>query len=239
MPGLSHEFKELKGMIVRYTVVLLVVFVGILVFPVDGASFATRLFLSAKDSLIPAGIPVVAMGPVSSFVAPIVMAFLVAILATFPLGVVLAVRFLGPALRPKERRTLYSYVFPSLGLFYAGCALAYLVIIPTTFHTLYSFSEPIGVAPIFALDDFVSSVFFLTISVGVAFLLPMVMIALSRIGFVPGALWFRHFRGAALSVLILSAIITPDGSGVTMTLLSVPLVGLYLSGAIVANRRVV
>lgn len=235
MNGISREFKELKGMIVRYAIVLFSVFTGLLALPFGAPSFATRLFLSAKESLIPEGIPVVALGPVSPFVAPIMMAFLVALLATFPFLIHSIIRFLRPALRRGERKALSRYVLPSLVLFYAGCLLAYFVIIPKTFFILYSFAAPLGVAPFFALDDFISSVFFLTISVGLAFLLPVFMAASSRIGIIPPGFWFRHWRGAIVSSILFSAVVTPDGSGVTMALLAVPLVALYLLGAIVAR----
>ncbi len=237
MTDLKREFLALRKAIVRYVFCFLVVFSGLLALPLESSSYAGRLFLSAKNSLVPEGIPVVATGPVSAFVAPIVTAFLVAILVTFPLGIFFLIRFLRPALRREERRTLSLFVLPSLILFYGGCALAYFLIIPTTFRVLYGFSAPMGVEAFFALDDFISSVFFLTVSVGLAFLLPVVMIALSRIGIVPGLFWLRHWRGAMLAAIVFSAVITPDGSGVTMAFLSVPLVGLYVTGAAVAARR--
>lgn len=237
MTRISHELEALKKTIVRFAIVFFLVFSGLLIFPSDRPSFAMRGFLSAKESLIPAGVPVVSLGPVSSFVAPIMMAFLVALLVTFPFGLWSVVRFLRPALRPDERRTLSAYVVPALVLFYAGCTLAYFVIIPTTFSILYSFAAPMGVAPLFALDEFISSVFFLTISVGFAFLLPVFMAASSRIGLIPSGFWIRHWRGATLAAILFSAIVTPDGSGVTMAFLSAPLIVLYGIGVIAARPR--
>lgn len=237
MFSLSHELLVFRSVIIRYSIIFFVVFVGLLALPIDGPSYATGAFLSAKVSLVPDGIPVVALGPVSSFVAPIMMAFLIALLATFPLGLWFVVRFLRPALKRNERRVLSVYVFPAIILFYVGCALAYFVIIPATFSILYSFSDPIGVVPMFSLDAFVSSVFFLTASVGFVFLLPVFMAVSSRIGLISGEFWFRHWRLAILSAVVFSAVITPDGSGVTMALLSAPLLGLYAIGAIASVKR--
>jgi sec-independent protein translocase protein TatC len=237
MNHISHEFTVLKRTITRYALVLFSVFAGLLVLPPGAPSFATRLFLSVKESLIPEGIPVVALGPVSPFVAPIMIAFLVALLATFPFLIYSIIRFLRPALQRGERKALSRYILPSLVLFYAGCSLAYFVVIPATFSILYSFAAPLGVAPLFALDDFISSVFFLTISVGLAFLLPVCMAASSRIGIIPPGFWLRHWRGAIVSSVLFSAVVTPDGSGVTMALLFAPLVALYGIGAIVSGRN--
>ncbi len=200
-------------------------------------SLSVQLFLSAKETLIPVGIPVVALGPVSSFVAPILMAFLVALLLSFPFGLYFISRFLSPALHPAERRALARFIIPALILFYLGCALAYFVIIPQTFSILYSFAPSMGVAPFFALDDFISSVFFLTLTTGTAFLLPVAMTVLSRIGLISSHFWMRHFRVAIMIAILFSALITPDGSGVTMVFLSAPLLTLYFVGALVARAK--
>lgn len=237
MADLFQEFLAVRRIVIRYSLVLVSVFIWLLAFPTDAPSYAMRMFLSVKEALLPDGVFVVALGPVSSFVAPIVVALLVALLATFPVGMAFVGRFLRPALSRKEYRILRSYALPSLILFYAGCALAYFFIIPTTFRLLYSFAEPIGVEPFFALDEFISSVFLLTLSVGVVFLLPIFMTAASRIGLIPSGFWIRHWRGAIVSAILFSAVVTPDGSGVTMAFLSVPLIALYGIGAVASVKR--
>ena len=145
--------------------------------------------------------------------------------------------FLRPALRPAERRILYSIVVPSIVLFYLGAALAYFAIIPKTFAVLYSFAPPMGIAPMFALDDFLASTVLMTLATGLAFLLPVFMVLLTRIGLVPSAFWIDRWRIALLGVLIFSAFITPDGSGITMAFLSLPLMMLYGAGAFVARSK--
>lgn len=252
MDTLGNEFGALKQMITRCILVVVVLFTMLLTctiqevsvlgqrFPIvapGSPSLAVQFFLFAKETLIPVGIPVVALGPVSSFVAPILMAFLVALLLSFPFGIYFMSRFLSPALHPAERKALARFIIPALILFYLGCSLAYFVIIPETFAILYSFASPMGVAPFFALDEFISSVFFLTLTTGIAFLLPVGMTVLSRIGLISGYFWMRHIRIAIMIVLIFSALITPDGSGVTMVFLSAPLLLLYLVGALLAKAK--
>lgn len=247
MGKISHELYELKRIIIRLGVVFLVVFVGFFTLTTEEYAFfgkhipflafgepslATKLLLSAKSFLVPADVPVVALGPVSSFTAPITMAFLVTLLIIFPYALYSLVLFLRPALYQSEKRSLYSMMVPALVLFYLGCTLAYFVIIPKTFAILYSFAVPIGIAPLFALDDFISSVFLITLMVGLAFLLPIVMAILTRLGVVPRGFWLGHWRIAIVCIVIFSAVVTPDGSGVTMVFLSVPMAALYGAGAV-------
>ncbi len=249
---IAHIAEELK--IIRHSVLLFVsafflVFGAMLLFTfqmitVVGQSFwflvpgspslATQIFLAAKNFLVPAGIPIVALSPMASLAASITMAFLMSILLTFPLGLYLIGRFFWPALHKSERRGLARYMLPALVLFYGGCAFGYFVIIPQTFDLLYAFAAPLDVAPLFALDDLVMSVFLLTLVTGCVFLLPIVMMALSHIGLVERSFWRRHWRGAVVSMVIFAAVVTPDGSGVTAVFLSGPLIALYMVGALSA-----
>lgn len=229
MEHFPYELGALKKAIVRPFVLFLITAAALYM-------FGTHLLLSAEAYLLPPNVSLVVLGPVSAFTAPLMMVFLVAFLVTFPYLLYSLVHFLIPALKEGERKVLYTALIPSLVLFYLGCALAYFFIIPETFSLLYAFAPPLGVVPFFSLDAFVSSVFLVTISVGVLFLLPVGMSMLSRIGAVSREFWFNHWRGALLSTVVLSAVITPDGSGVTMVFLSVPLVMLYGIGAFVSKK---
>ena len=229
MERFSHELEKLRGTILRPVILFFVVSLALLV--IGTPTLATQIFLSAKSYLLPSGVLLVALGPVSVFIAPMMMAFLISLLITFPYILYSFERYLRPALYPNERKAIYKFVIPSLILFYLGCAFGYFLIVPTTFSILYSFAAPIDVTPYFSLDSFISSVFLLTVSVGVIFILPVIMILLTRLSIIPHEWWLQHWRGAILASVIFSAVITPDGSGVTMVFLFIPLMLLYGIGA--------
>jgi sec-independent protein translocase protein TatC len=48
---------------------------------------------------------------------------------------------------------------------------------------------------------------------------------------IPAEIWLKNWRIALVVFAVSSAIITPDGSGVTMILLLVPMMILYLVGS--------
>ena len=206
--------------------------------PSPGApTFATEIFLSAKSYLLPQGVSLVALGPVSVFIAPMVMAFLLSLLVTLPYLLYSLEAYFRPALYPKERAVMYRFMLPALILFYLGSAFGYFFIIPKTFSILYSFAAPIGVTPFFSLDSFISSVFLLTVSIGAIFLLPVVMVLLTRLSIIPHEWWLKHWRVALFVSLIFCAAITPDGSGVTMVFLFIPLTLLYGTGAVLSGKN--
>lgn len=251
MEKFSYELEELRGTILRPLILFFIVSLALLVLslgettigglhvpvPVIGTpTLATEMFLSAKSFLVPPSVLLVALGPVSVFMAPMVMSFLISLLITFPYMLYSFEHFLRPALFPMERRVVYKFAVPSLILFYLGCAFGYFLIIPKTFSILYSFAAPIGVTPFFSLDSFISSVFLLTVSVGIMFLLPVLMVLLTRLSIIPHEQWLTHWRGAIVASLIFCAVITPDGSGITMIFLFIPLILLYGIGAALSRK---
>jgi Sec-independent protein secretion pathway component TatC len=47
--------------------------------------------------------------------------------------------------------------------------------------------------------------------------------------------WWTYWRHAVVAFLLVGGFITPDTSGVTQLLVSVPMIGLYLGGAALAS----
>jgi sec-independent protein translocase protein TatC len=229
-PVFMQELDVLRGILLRFALTFFGIVLG--VYTLGTPSLALQLFEYMRATLLPAGVTVVALGPLASFTAPIIIAFLVAFLIAFPYLLFLLLRYVLPALYPEERGALVRLFVLALFLFFLGCAFGYFVLIPSTFSVLYSFAAPLGVAPFFSLEAFVSAVFGLTVATGTSFLIPIAMHVLSGLRLVPAQFWRAHWRVALVSTIVLSAIITPDGSGVTMCILSVPLLLLYGVGAL-------
>lgn len=234
-PVLLRELGELRSIFIRFAVTLFVL--ASIMLLAGTPSPATRLFALMKSSLLPSGVSVIALGPLSSFIAPISIAFMVAFILSFPYFLFSLMRYIAPALYDRERRSLSFLFFSSTALFFFGCIFAYTILIPYTLATLYSFAGPLGVTPFFSLDSFIATVFGLTVSTGIAFLVPIVMKVLSSIGIVPPTFWRAHWRASILVIILFSALITPDGSGVTMVILSIPLLLLYGAGVLISSRR--
>jgi len=139
--------------------------------------------------------------------------------------------FVRSALYPKEGRALAYMLFLSFVLFIAGAVFAYMLVIPLVFSALFSYL-PLGIAPYYNVRELISLVVGLTFAISLIFLLPVVMVMLSKTELIPPLFWRTYARHAVLLVLLLSAIITPDGSGVSMVLLALPICVLYTAGYI-------
>jgi len=65
----------------------------------------------------------------------------------------------------------------------------------------------------------------------------VIMYAFSQSGIIDAKFWRKNIRYAIIIIIIFGAIITPDGSGVTMWFIAGPMIGLYLAGMILVERK--
>ncbi len=193
-------------------------------------SFAAQFFKYLQENLLPPQVEVVVLNPLNAFLAQIMIGLSLAFIFTFPLLLYRVIKFISPALYEKEKKAVSKVVIFCVILFISGCLFAYFILIPSTFKILYSFASVLEASPLFTAYEFVSLTFVLAIAVGIMFQIPIFMVLLSRLGLVDTNFWKKNRKYIFLGFLIFSAIITPDGTGVTMLLLFFPLAGLYFLG---------
>src|SRR5438552_3314057 len=92
-------------------------------------------------------------------------------------------------------------------------------------------------SPFDNIVDFITFVLQFLLAFGISFQLPLIMYTVTASGMVNEKFWRRNIRYAIIAMVILGADITPDGSGVTMWFVSLPMIGLYLIGIILSERQ--
>lgn len=205
-------------------------------------NLATQFFLAVKDFLVPSrvgGLPLnfSFQQPWDAYIVMFKVAFFLAIVIGSPIVVYELGQFIGPALRPSEKRLIFRISAPVLLLFLAGVAMCFIVVLPFTFNLLFSVQNLMG-ANFLVLygDNFIDFVLLFSLAFGLSFQLPVIMYGLSAVGIVSADFWKRHWRIATAGIFVFGALITPDGSGVTMMLVSLPMLGLYVVGYAFARR---
>ena len=144
-------------------------------------------------------------------------------------------RFIVPALKPPERRAALWFLLSAVPLFLAGVALGYWVT-PRGFAVLLRFNPP-SVVNLNDVGTFLSFELRLLLIFGLAFLLPVLLVSLNRLGLVSGA-GLGTFRGPAIVLCALfAAIATPTTDALTMLVLMVPMVAMYLIAEILCRRH--
>ncbi len=148
-------------------------------------------------------------------------------------------RFVSPGLYRKERKIVLVFSLWSTIAFLAGMAFAYYVAVPGIFSFLMSFGRSV-IVPMPSMKDSLSLILRMLIIFGAMFELPLVLYLGGRAGILTPALLRRGRKVAAVSVLLLAAVLTPPDA-VSQLIVSVPLYLLYEAGillcALGAGRR--
>ena len=143
--------------------------------------------------------------------------------------------FFLPALKPNERRWVIPTVAALIVLFFLGMVFCYFIILKTAFGWLYAQSSDFA-AVVAQAEDYISIIMLLEIGFGVAFELPLVIFYLTILHIVPYKTLRSGWRSVYVGLMVLSAIVTPDASPVTMFLMFAALITLYELSLAVARQ---
>lgn len=163
--------------------------------------------------------------------------FMVYLKASLVVGVIIASPlifffiwdFVAAGLYGNERKYVYVFLPISLGLFFAGAALAFFVVFDYVLDFLFWFNDVMGINPTPRISEWMSFVLMLPLGFGVSFQLPLVMMFLERIGIFSVEVYISKWRIAVLVISVISMFLTPADPG-SMLLMGVPLVVLYFAG---------
>jgi sec-independent protein translocase protein TatC len=133
--------------------------------------------------------------------------------------------YIVPALTGKEKRYVFGFFFAALPLFLAGCAAGWFVT-PHIVILLNSF-VPAEDANFIQAKDYLGFLLKLIIAVGIAFVLPVVLVLLNFLGIVGAKAILKGWRIAVLLITLFTAIATPAADPFSMFLLAIPMVVLY------------
>ncbi len=203
---------------------------------------ATQFYLWLIKDLVPSHIGTVPVNlsfqqPWDAYIVMFKVAFFLAVVVGSPVIAFELGQFIGPALKPSEKRLILRVTVPVAVLFLAGVVLCFLVVLPFTFNLLFSQQNLMGANLLILYgDNFIDFVLLFSVAFGLAFQLPVLMYGLAALGVVSSSFWKRHWRIAAAGIFFFGALITPDGSGVTMMLVAAPMLVLYVLGYAFARR---
>ena len=147
--------------------------------------------------------------------------------------------FFLPALKPNERKWVLPTFAVAVVLFIIGVVFCYNFCLGAAFQWLTGESDSIAtVLP--AASDYLKFLILFLLAFGIAFELPLIIFYLILFDIVPYKKLRANWRVAYIALLVLSAVVTPDASPITMFIMFAALVALYelsLLAARVALQR--
>ncbi len=205
-------------------------------YPNPFENIAVQLTLFLKNTLLPPEVKFIQTAPGQAFFAQIHISLLLSIICSIPIIAREVFAFIYPALSTRTTTAIYKITLPILLLFIMGIVFSYLLVIPFTLSFLYKYGESLGAETFVTVSDFMTFVLQFMLGFGLAFQLPVIMYGLSLTGLVDSTFWSKNLRYAIVILAIFGALITPDGSGITMWFVSIPMIVLYLLGIMIIRR---
>ncbi len=227
-PLVAHLL-ELRSRIMRGLAGLFIVLLALL-------PFANKLYAWLAVPLLdklPKGGQLIATQVTSPFFAPMKLAFFAALMITMPWLLYQAWAFVAPGLYRREKKMALPLLGSALALFYAGCAFAYFLVLPTVFGFLTKVT-PAGVAMMTDISAYLDFVLVLFLAFGLSFELPVALVILALLGWVTPA-QLREGRGyAVVGIFVIAAVMTPPDV-VSQLMLAIPMCLLYEAGILAAS----
>ncbi|WP_308015754.1 twin-arginine translocase subunit TatC [Microbacterium sp. cx-59] len=146
--------------------------------------------------------------------------------------------YLAPGLTRREKRYTFGFVFAALPLFAAGC-LTGLVLFPHMVELLAGFASAED-SSILQASYYVDFVIRIVLCTGIAFVLPVLLVALNFAGILPARAIAHRWRIIVVVIVLFSALATPAADVLSMFFVAIPVTALFggaLGIAFLRDRR--
>src|SRR6266436_1271170 len=223
-PFLEH-LEDLRWTIVKMAITMLIAMVIAFVFRTSLVHVMQRPLqdISPKIGALRA------MGVTDSMTISFRLAFYAGIVMSFPLLLYFLAEFVLPALTAMEKRFLLPAIFVSFALFLLGVLVCYFWLLPKTILFFFRDTQSLGWAPTWTVQQYYSFVTRFTIGFGLAFELPVVVLALVHFGLITYKFMARTRPYAIVLIFIFATIITPTPDILTLIAMGLPMCLLYES----------
>lgn len=226
------HLEELRGTLIRSVVIVLafftvgfflkeILFDGVILRPTRPDFWLYRL-LGVDLSIDLINIDISAQ-----FFTHIKVTFICAVVVSFPFICYEVWKFVAPGLYEKEKKVMRKAFALGAGLFYLGIAVGYFIVMPVLLVFFNGYQVSGTVQNTFALTSYISIFMAMVFVMGLLFEFPSVLAVLSHFGVISRDTMKTGRRFAVVTILVLSAILTPTGDPFTMLVVALPLYALY------------
>src|ERR1700731_866584 len=223
-PFLEH-LEDLRWTVVKMAITLVIAMLVCFAF----RSLLVRVMQAPLHDVDPQVGALKALGITDSIVISFHLAFYAGIVVSFPLLLYFVAGFVLPALTAVEKRFLFPAIAGSFGLFLLGVFVCYFWLLPKTILFFFRDTQSLGWAPTWTVQQYYSFVTKFVFGFGLAFELPVVVLALVKFGLVTHRFMTRTRPYAVVLIFILATIITPTPDILTLVAMATPMCLLYES----------
>lgn len=177
----------------------------------------------------------IATKPIEDFWVFMAASFLFSLFLAGPFVLYQIWAFVAAGLYKTERSVVLKYLPGSAVLFLIGVSFGYFVVVPYGLYFLVKLMNFSQVQPMITVSTYFSLLFMLTAALGLAFQLPLIMLALQKIGVVTHEAFVKNWRYVILILVVAAAVFTPPDP-FTQVMMAGPMVVLYVFGLFLTKR---
>jgi sec-independent protein translocase protein TatC len=227
---ISHLL-ELRDRLLRMVIALAVAFVILFFWP--GSSAIYDWLAAPLMQALPEGTKMIATGVVTPFFVPMKVTGMVAFVLVLPYLLYQIWSFVAPGLYSHEKRFALPMIVVSTALFIAGMAFCYYFVFGKVFTFINQFA-PKSITPAPDIEAYLSFVLTMFVAFGVTFEVPVVVVALVRMGLVTVEKLVEIRPYFIVGAFVVAAVVTPPDV-LSQLLLAIPMVVLYEFGILAAR----
>jgi sec-independent protein translocase protein TatC len=191
----------------------------------QGANEAVKALPKTTPKQLP-----ITIGIGEPFTTTITVAAYFALLVALPLLIYQLYAFVIPALSPNERGVAKPAMIVAPVLFIAGVVFTYFAVLPPAVHFLQGYNSQDFDILVQAKTYYKFEIFTM-LGIGLAFEVPLFLLALQRTGVINGSTLTGNWRYAVVIIAVITAAL-PGVDPVTMAVEMFPLVLLYLASIV-------
>jgi sec-independent protein translocase protein TatC len=222
MSFLEHLDELRRRLIVSISAVL----VGFLV-AFGFINYIFAFIMVPLSKILPPGGKLIYTEPTEAFMLQMKVAALAGLVISAPVIMWQLWLFIAPGLYSREKRFAVPFVLFSTISFVVGVAFAHYVVFPAAWAFFASYTNDyMTFMP--KISDAFGLYAYMLLAFGIIFQMPVLVLALARMGLVTAGFLWRHTKYAILIIFILAAVITPSSDVVNQTIMAGPMIVLYL-----------
>jgi sec-independent protein translocase protein TatC len=232
--ALSDHLRELRARIMRSVIVLVVVFCVSIFFYDQLSDLIRSPYDDAVEQLKDkVNTELVVSDVTGPLLLQLKLCGVASLIVSSPYWLYQLWAFILPGLHPSERK--WSRIFAAVAgpLFFAGVALAYLVM-PKAIKVLISFT-PAEATNLVDFGNFFSFITRMFLVFGISFEIPLFVVMLNLAGVVSGRALGRYRPWIIIITFVFAAVATPSTDPFSMLVLALPMLVLFLLAEVIAR----
>ena len=193
---------------------------------------AYYIIVSLKSRMLPLGVDLIALTPLEFVIVQLKLSLVLVALAVLPY---IAYLVLKRTNIKKSKPALLVWGAAFVAFFVMGVFFGYYLLLPFVITFLTNNVVNAGVEPLYSVNDFVFFSISMMLILGLVFEFPVVTVWLTRAGLISSQTLSEKRRYAYVGIFVVAAVVTPDPSLVSQSILAVPFIFFYELSIVVSR----